>query len=178
MPETSLAAHAHEVLECSSTHTPGPVWPSIWAWNHRIWLSHALGPLQFVLFRVCSIRFILRWFWMTLLWALDRTWSKLALMFSCFYLGLVDLVPGFPGPEIKGVLLVYTYISSLSIYLFIYLSTSSIFISIYLSVMYLSLSSIHIYLLSNYNIMIYNAHILFKDPNFRFINIVGRLSLC
>ena len=107
-------------------------------------------------FRVCSIRVALR----LLEWPYCGHWLYLKLSLLWWFLWFlpldsVDLVPGFPGPE-NASSMVYTYISSLSIYLFIYLSVYLyLYLSIYLSIMYLSLSSIHIYQLSNYDIMIY-----------------------
>ena len=72
-------------------------------------------------FRVCSIRVTLRF----LEWPYCGHWLCLKLSLLWWFLRFlpldsVDLVPGFPGPE-NASSMVYTYISSLSIYLFIYL---------------------------------------------------------
>ena len=92
-------------------------------------------------FRVCSIRVAL-WF---LEWPYCGHWLCLKLSLLWWFLRFlpldsVDLVPGFPGPE-NASSMIYTYISSLSIYLSIFLS-----MSIYLPIYHVSVSIIDPYL--------------------------------
>ena len=135
-----------EASECSfPACTPGPYLAcghlSLKPWNLASPMLWALWSLSW--FRVCSIRVAL-WF---LEWPYCGHWLCLKLSLLWWFLRFlpldsVDLVPGFPGPE-NASSMVYTYISSLSIYLSIYLPIY-VYLSTYLSCVCLSHWSISI----------------------------------